>query len=77
MQASEWDPVLDWFNSRFEVVLEPCSGILGVELPLQTRETMRRYLLSYDLWSAIGTVELHPTKNVELKMPKMAFGESL
>lgn len=56
MQAKEWDPVLDWFNSRFEVDLKPCSGILGVELPLPTREAIRRYLLSYDIWAAIGRV---------------------
>ncbi|KAK8725760.1 hypothetical protein OTU49_010466 [Cherax quadricarinatus] len=54
MQAKEWDPVLDWFNRRFETDLKPCDGILVVDIPESTRETIRRYLLSYDIWAVNG-----------------------
>ncbi|XP_069157331.1 ATP synthase mitochondrial F1 complex assembly factor 2 isoform X2 [Procambarus clarkii] len=54
MQAKEWDPVLDWFNTKFEMDLKPCDGIIGPDIPSSARERLRRYLLSYDIWAGNG-----------------------
>ncbi|KAG7166247.1 ATP synthase mitochondrial F1 complex assembly factor 2-like [Homarus americanus] len=54
LQAKEWDPVLDWFNTKFEVNLKPCGGLLGANIPPPAREAIRRYLLSYNMWAANG-----------------------
>lgn len=54
MQAKEWDPILEWFNKKFEVDIKPCPGLFGADIPPATRDTIRRYLLSYDVWAANG-----------------------
>ncbi|XP_050728869.1 ATP synthase mitochondrial F1 complex assembly factor 2-like [Eriocheir sinensis] len=54
LQAKEWDPILEWFNKKFEVDIKPCPGLFGADIPAATRDTVRRYLLSYNVWAANG-----------------------
>lgn len=54
LQTKEWDPILEWFNQKFEVDIKPCPGLLGADIPAPVRDTIRRYLLSYDMWAANG-----------------------
>ncbi|KAK4317530.1 hypothetical protein Pmani_011376 [Petrolisthes manimaculis] len=54
LQIKEWDPVLNWFNERFETDLKPCHGFQAAEVSTQTKERIRRYLLSYDIWAVNG-----------------------
>lgn len=54
IQAREWDPILEWFNQKFGVDIRPCPGLLGADIPSPARDTIRRYLLSYDVWAANG-----------------------
>lgn len=54
MQVRDWDPVLAWFNTKFETNLKTCEGIFGADIPMQAREVIRRYLLSYDMWAVSG-----------------------
>ncbi|KAK7066264.1 ATP synthase mitochondrial F1 complex assembly factor 2 [Halocaridina rubra] len=50
----EWDPVLDWFNKKFDGTLKPCSGICGADISSEIREAVRKYLLSFDIWAVHG-----------------------
>lgn len=50
----EWDPILQWFNEKFDANLKPCEGICGADISPEVRETVRRYLLSFDIWAAYG-----------------------
>ncbi|XP_068209903.1 ATP synthase mitochondrial F1 complex assembly factor 2 [Palaemon carinicauda] len=50
----EWDPLLEWFNTKFNVNLTPCNGICGANIPVEIREAVRRYFLSYDIWAVHG-----------------------
>lgn len=54
LQTKEWDPILNWFNQKFEVDIKPCPGLLGADIPASARNTIRQYLLSYDEWAANG-----------------------
>ncbi|KAG0719624.1 ATP synthase mitochondrial F1 complex assembly factor 2 [Chionoecetes opilio] len=54
LQAQEWHPILEWFNTKFEVDLKPCHGIVGADIPAPIRNTIRQYLLSYDAWAVSG-----------------------
>lgn len=54
LQAKDWDPILEWFNQKFEVDIKPCPGLLGADIPAPAQDTIRRYLLSYDMWAANG-----------------------
>lgn len=54
LQRREWDPVIEWFNKKFEIDLQPAVGICGADIPMQARESIRRYLLSYDIWAITG-----------------------
>ncbi|XP_076030580.1 ATP synthase mitochondrial F1 complex assembly factor 2 homolog l(2)k14505 [Oratosquilla oratoria] len=54
VQNREWDPVMEWFNNRFEVNLKPGFGICGVEIPPEMQEPIRKYLLSYNIWAVNG-----------------------
>lgn len=54
LQRKEWDPVLEWFNKKFEIDLQPAVGICGADIPMKARESIRRYLLSYDIWAITG-----------------------
>lgn len=54
LQKNEWDPVLHWMESRYNVTIGSSSSILGPEIPEGTRDTMRQHLSSYTLWSLTG-----------------------
>ncbi|XP_065582390.1 ATP synthase mitochondrial F1 complex assembly factor 2-like [Artemia franciscana] len=54
MQSKEWDPLVDWFNCRFETSLEPCSDITGPVIRPEDREAIARHLLSHSLWTVQG-----------------------
>ena len=54
LQVKEWDPILEWFNEKFDADIKPCAGLFGADIPDSVRETIRRYLLSYDVWAVNG-----------------------
>ncbi|XP_063887901.1 ATP synthase mitochondrial F1 complex assembly factor 2-like isoform X3 [Scylla paramamosain] len=54
LQAKEWGPILEWFNKKFDADIKPCPGLFGADIPDPVRETIRRYLLSYDMWAVNG-----------------------
>lgn len=54
MQTKEWNPILDWFNKRFETDLKPSIGICAVDISEGAKENLRRYFTSYDTWAISG-----------------------
>lgn len=54
IQKQNWDPILDWFNARFDIDINPVVGVCGAEIPVEAREAVRRYLLSHNIWACQG-----------------------
>ncbi|GAA6101054.1 ATP synthase mitochondrial F1 complex assembly factor 2 [Tachysurus ichikawai] len=54
LQKNEWDPVMDWIEKRYNVVIGSSSNIMGPQIPEKTKETFRQHLKSYNLWSLTG-----------------------
>ncbi|XP_062382610.1 ATP synthase mitochondrial F1 complex assembly factor 2 [Sardina pilchardus] len=54
LQNNEWDPVLEWIEKRYNVVIGSSSNILGPEIPEETKETFRQHLNSYNFWALTG-----------------------
>ncbi|XP_060794925.1 ATP synthase mitochondrial F1 complex assembly factor 2 [Neoarius graeffei] len=54
LQKNEWDPVMDWIEKRYNVVIGSSFSIMGPQIPEKTKETFRQHLNSYNLWSLTG-----------------------
>lgn len=54
LQRQEWDPVLEWFCKRYDVTVNPTSGISGLIVSSKSRDVLARHLLSYNFWSLTG-----------------------
>uniref|UniRef100_A0A673W0Z1 ATP synthase mitochondrial F1 complex assembly factor 2 n=1 Tax=Salmo trutta TaxID=8032 RepID=A0A673W0Z1_SALTR len=54
LQNNEWDPVLNWIEDRYNVVIGSSTSILGPEIPQATMDTFRQHLGSYNFWSLTG-----------------------
>uniref|UniRef100_A0A8C6WSQ4 ATP synthase mitochondrial F1 complex assembly factor 2 n=1 Tax=Neogobius melanostomus TaxID=47308 RepID=A0A8C6WSQ4_9GOBI len=54
LQMNEWEPVLQWIESRYNVTIGSSSSILGPEIPEATKDTFRQHLKSYNYWSLTG-----------------------
>uniref|UniRef100_A0A8C1T622 ATP synthase mitochondrial F1 complex assembly factor 2 n=1 Tax=Cyprinus carpio TaxID=7962 RepID=A0A8C1T622_CYPCA len=54
LQRNEWDPVMNWIEQRYNVVIGSSSNIMGPQIPEETKETFQQHLNSYNLWSMTG-----------------------
>ncbi|XP_051968902.1 ATP synthase mitochondrial F1 complex assembly factor 2 [Xyrauchen texanus] len=54
LQKNEWDPVMDWIEQRYNVVIGSSSSIMGPQIPEETKETFSHHLRSYNFWSLTG-----------------------
>ncbi|KAJ7984700.1 hypothetical protein DPEC_G00357470 [Dallia pectoralis] len=54
LQNNEWNPVLNWIEDRYNVVIGSSTSILGPDIPQTTIDTFRQHLSSYNFWSLIG-----------------------
>ncbi|XP_071453818.1 ATP synthase mitochondrial F1 complex assembly factor 2 [Hetaerina americana] len=54
LQMKEWYPVIRWACERYKVDVKPAHDISGPNISHDSREILRRYLLSYDQWSLSG-----------------------
>lgn len=54
LQQVEWDPVMDWIEKRYNVVIGSSSSIMGPQIPEETKETFRQHLNSYNFWALTG-----------------------
>jgi len=58
MQVQEWNPVLEWFNERFEVNLKPSRDIGVPSISNEEKGKIQRYLMSYNDWAIHGKSKL-------------------
>ncbi|XP_065098898.1 ATP synthase mitochondrial F1 complex assembly factor 2 [Paramisgurnus dabryanus] len=54
LQKNEWDPVLNWIEQRYNVVIGSSSNIMGPQIPQETKEIFHQHLNSYSFWSLTG-----------------------
>lgn len=54
VQRNEWDPVMNWIEQRYNVVIGTSTSILGPQIPEETKETFGQHLNSYNFWSLTG-----------------------
>ncbi|KAK7134560.1 hypothetical protein R3I93_017853 [Phoxinus phoxinus] len=54
LQTNEWEPVMNWIEQRYNVVIGSSSNIMGPQIPEETKETFRQHLYSYNFWSLTG-----------------------
>lgn len=48
MQCAEWDPIIDWFNERYQVDVEKSCDITQPKISATTRMNISKHLLSYN-----------------------------
>lgn len=48
MQVAEWDPIIEWFNERFEADIEKTCDITQPKVSAKTRMNVSKHLLSYN-----------------------------
>lgn len=56
MQCKDWDPVIAWFNQRYETDLKKSCDISSPVVPSGTKMNITKHLLSYDLTTMHGIV---------------------
>lgn len=55
MQVREWNPIINWFNERFGVNIQPSRDIGGPSISDTDKGKIQRHLLSYNDWAVHGT----------------------
>jgi chaperone required for assembly of F1-ATPase len=53
-QAAAWDPVLDWVRTRYDVHLEPVSGVMHRPQPPATLARLGEVVGALDAWQLAG-----------------------
>lgn len=48
MQCTEWDPILQWFNKRFETDVQKTRDIMAPTINPASKMLITKHLLSYD-----------------------------
>lgn len=54
VQQKEWQPVIDWFCKRYSIKMTATRYIVGPQIIDNTKETIQRHFLSYNLASLHG-----------------------
>ncbi|XP_064478655.1 ATP synthase mitochondrial F1 complex assembly factor 2-like [Ornithodoros turicata] len=54
LQHQKWDPVIQWYEDRYNVKLNVASEVLADTMPQETYDTILRHLSSYSLWGITG-----------------------
>ncbi|KAB7507661.1 ATP synthase mitochondrial F1 complex assembly factor 2 [Armadillidium nasatum] len=54
IQSEEWDPIVDWFNKKFDVDVQSSDGICVQNISEETNEKLTRYFSSYNIWAISG-----------------------
>lgn len=54
LQKNGWDPVMEWIEKRYNVVIGSSSNIMGPQIPDETKETFHQHLQSYNFWALTG-----------------------
>ncbi|XP_005996758.1 ATP synthase mitochondrial F1 complex assembly factor 2 [Latimeria chalumnae] len=54
LQKNEWDPILDWIEKRYNVVIGSSFSIMGPSIPQESKDTFQQHLASYNNWALTG-----------------------
>lgn len=54
LQKKEWIPIMEWFNKKYSVPVEPSHGLLAVAIPDDAEERLKAHLTPLDSWSLMG-----------------------
>ncbi|NP_001090060.1 ATP synthase mitochondrial F1 complex assembly factor 2 S homeolog [Xenopus laevis] len=54
LQKNEWDPVIEWAEKRYNVVIGSSTSIHGPIIPTETKDVFSRHLASYNSWGLLG-----------------------
>lgn len=54
LQKQEWDPVLKWFRSSYQVELDSTTSLMPPEIPEKTEEVITRRVNSLNDWALVG-----------------------
>ena len=57
-QADQWEPIIDWFNKRYNVNIQPVTDISYTSTDDQIKETLSRHLSSFSFPCLQGKVYL-------------------
>ncbi|XP_067859070.1 ATP synthase mitochondrial F1 complex assembly factor 2 [Heptranchias perlo] len=69
LQRNEWDPVIEWIENRYNVVIGSSTSILGPNIPKESKETFEQHLSSYNSWALVGLEYIiHQLKSVVLSL---------
>lgn len=58
LQASHWDPVLDWVRDEFGAVFDVTSGVIHVEQPTNSLKIIRDLIDKMDVFSLSATASM-------------------
>ncbi|XP_028562201.2 ATP synthase mitochondrial F1 complex assembly factor 2 [Podarcis muralis] len=54
LQKNEWDPIIEWAEKRYDVVIGSSTSIMGPSIPQRTKDTFVSHLASYNSWALQG-----------------------
>ncbi|KAH0632042.1 hypothetical protein JD844_020066 [Phrynosoma platyrhinos] len=54
LQKNEWDPVIEWAEKRYNVVIGSSTSIMGPSIPQSTKDVFISHLASYNSWALQG-----------------------
>ncbi|XP_056017893.1 ATP synthase mitochondrial F1 complex assembly factor 2-like isoform X2 [Ostrea edulis] len=54
LQKREWEPVLEWLRSSYQVELESTTSLMPPEIPANTTHVISRKLTSLNDWALVG-----------------------
>lgn len=53
-QCTEWDPIIDWFNNRYETDIQKCRNIYANEMKPGTQMKISKHLMSHNISALHG-----------------------
>ncbi|XP_062508284.1 ATP synthase mitochondrial F1 complex assembly factor 2-like isoform X2 [Corticium candelabrum] len=54
LQTDTWDPIIDWFQNKFDVKLKVSTGLLEAFQEIETMDRVRDVLMTYDPHVLLG-----------------------
>ncbi|XP_013791253.1 ATP synthase mitochondrial F1 complex assembly factor 2-like [Limulus polyphemus] len=54
LQKEKWDPVISWFQQRYQVEMKVSDSLLAPVIPQQTKETLQKHLFSFSDYALLG-----------------------
>lgn len=58
MQCNQWDPIIEWFNKRYETEMQKCRDIVAGEIKGGTQMKISKHLMSHNIAALHGNTKL-------------------